>query len=633
MKITSLKIINDEKNIVDTMGLKDSLMDGLGSVVLLVGPNGGGKTRLLKAASTLGSLKMTTDDIGRLESEQRNRFETIKAWTHSLSLYQADPNRKYDIENIRNNINSYNNEIKHNQDTLFLSNTVRTDNENTKPVIVNYRIRDITLEDSRQFPAFNQRTAKNRIGNSFGPDGIQEGLKAIHALLEENIHAHSSQSKIDQEMREQIKSDCERLRKLFRDILGEEISYTFEHGPMLFSRPIIESGLSDGQIVLLKVIISLFFQNGSADDLIIFLDEPEAHLHPFAITQMIDNIRAASPNAQLWIATHSLHVLAHFPDTDIWFVKDGFVKNAGKHSVEVLHSLTGDDEGLNKLSRLLALPAEYTALKFAAECMLPPGVADTPAGDKQTTQIQQIIAELMTDDRPLRLLDIGMGKGRLLNEFSAYYGQDLPNKIDYFGLNILASAEDSNACRTKLGTSFADAGRRYLDSVQKLKETLDPSSIDVAIMCNVLHEIDPANWLLIFGKNGYLAERIRPDGFLLIVEDELLKIGERAHAFDFLVLTRNEILTLFGGSREDKSFVTIAHEEPRYRERLKAHLVPAKLLANVDRTRVEAAIKELKAHAMEEIDRIKQKNGAQTEAKHYAFWTHQLANATLALRG
>jgi energy-coupling factor transporter ATP-binding protein EcfA2 len=394
----------------------------------------------------------------------------------------------------------------------------------------------------------------------------------------------------------------------------------------------MQAGLSEGQMVLLKVIISLFFQRGSADDLIILMDEPETHLHPFAVTQMIDNIRAVCPNAQLWIATHSLHVLAHFPDTDIWFIKDGSVRKAGKHSVDVLHSLTGDDAGLEKLSRLLALPAEYTALKFAAECLLPPGVAETAAGDPQTTQIHQILSGLMTGDCPLRLLDIGMGKGRLLNEFAAHHGQDLPKKIDYFGLNVLASAEDTEACRTKLRTSFADADRRYLDSAQKLKETLDPGSIDLAIMCNVLHEIDPAKWLHIFGNGGYLAERMRPDGFLLIVEDELLKVGERAHAFDFLVLTRNEILTLFGGSRGDDAFVTISHPEPRYRDRLKAHLVPARLLANVDRNSVYAAIAELKKHAMDEIDSIKQDAGAHSSAKHYAFWIHQLANATLVLR-
>lgn len=402
---------------------------------------------------------------------------------------------------------------------------------------------------------------------------------------------------------------------------------------MLFDRPIIEADLSEGQMILLKITMSLFFQDGSADDLIILLDEPETHLHPFAITQMIDNIRAACPNAQLWIATHSLHVLAHFEDTDIWFVKDGLVRKAGKHSIEVLHSLTGDDQGLDKLSRLLALPAEYTALKFAAECLSPPGVADTAAGDPQTAQIQCILSGLVAHDRPMRLLDIGMGKGRLLNELAAHHGQELATKIDYFGLNIKASVEEKDACLTKLLTRFDDADRRYLGDVQKLKETLDPESVDIAIMCNVLHEIDPAKWLHIFGNTGYLAERMRPDGFLLIVEDELLKVGERAHAFDFLVLTRNEIMTLFGGSRDDVAFVTISHPEPRYRDRLKAHLVPARLLANVDRKRVDAAITELKKHAVDEIDSIKQDAGANSSAKHYAFWTHQLANATLALRG
>jgi predicted ATPase len=634
MKITSLTIVNGGiSSQPHPAGLQACTMEDMGPVVLLAGPNGGGKTRILKTVAGMTVFKMTADDTGRRKSENATILETIEHQTHALKEWLKDPNKKYDAHNLQNNLKNNRDAYAQIQHEIHLSDSLRTDNETKKPVIVNYRIRDIQLEDSRNALVAQQRTARKRIAASFNTSGLGEGLKAIHALLEQEVYAHSPAYLIEEEQREIIKVDCERLRTLFKDILGTELRHDFEQGPILFGRPIMEAELSEGQMVLLKVIISLFFQDGSADDLIILLDEPETHLHPFAVTQMIDNIRAACPNAQLWIATHSLHVLAHFPDTDIWFVKDGLVKNAGKHSVEVLHSLTGDDEGLEKLSRLLALPAEYTALKFAAECLSPPGVADTAAGDPQTTQIQQILSTMIVDDRPIRLLDIGMGKGRLLNELAAHHGQDLRTKIDYFGLNIQASAEDTDACQTKLRTHFADADRRYLDSPQKLKETLDPGSVDLAVMCNVLHEIDPTKWLHVFGKDGYLAERMRPDGFLLIVEDELLKVGERAHAFDFLVLTRNEILTLFGGSRDDANLVTIAHSEPRYRDRLKAHLVPAGLLAKVDRARVDAAIKELKTHAMEEIDGIKQKNSAQTDAKHYAFWTHQLANATLALRG
>jgi hypothetical protein len=164
-----------------------------------------------------------------------------------------------------------------------------------------------------------------------------------------------------------------------------------------------------------------------------------------------------------------------------------------------------------------------------------------------------------------------------------------------------------------------------------MRERIDPGSIDIAIMCNVLHEIDPRGWLHVFGRNGYLAERMRPDGFLLIVEDELLKVGERAHAFDFLVLTRNEIATLFSASRDDQAFITIHHPEPRYRDRLKANLVPARLIANADATTMSKAIRELKAQAMDRIHTLKAREKSPSIAKEYAFWTHQLANATLAL--
>lgn len=633
MKITSLTIKNDDVGAQGSTGLKDSTMDGLGPVVLLAGPNGGGKTRLLSKVAAMAAVKITSDDIDRMESERRSTLESIAYQLSVLEKYKQDPNKKYDAEKLQIDINFRNQRLKQNTSQISFSNLIITSDENRKPVVINYLLREINLEDSRNFPTANQRTARQRIGSSFSTDGLGEGLKAIHALLEENIHANSSASEISEINRDQIKEDCSRLKDLFREILGTELGYSFEQGPTLFGKPIMESNLSEGQTLLLKVVISLFFQNGTADDLIILFDEPETHLHPFAVTQMIDKIRAACPNAQLWIATHSLHVLAHFEDTDIWFVKDGLVRKAGKHSLEVLHSLTGDDQGLDRLSRLLSLPAEYTALKFAAECLTPPGVADTPAGDPQTSQIQTVLSGLTRSRRPLRVLDIGMGKGRLLNELALHHEQDLRHAIDYFGLNIHASAEDTAACLSKLGSNYPDSERRYLDRVQALKATIDPGTIDIAIMCNVLHEIDPAEWLDVFGANGYLTKRMNPKGFLLIVEDELLKIGERAHAFDFLVLTRNEIVTLFRGSREPGQCVTIAHHDPRYRDRLKAHLIPAHLIAQVDQESIDQAIRELRSHAMEMVKTIKKEGDPQSAAKHYAFWVHQLANADLALGG
>lgn len=634
MKITSLTIVEGGIGTQGTSaGLQDCTMEGLGSVVLLAGPNGGGKTRVLTTVALMAGSKMTADDIGRAESENRNSEKSIVQHIRLLNQYKQDPDKRYDAEQVQRYISDRNQGIRKNRSKIFLSNLVRTNNENKNPVVVNYRLRTIDLQDSRKSPAKDQRTARQRISSSFSTNGLSEGLKAIHALLEENIHANSSASEIQEPQRQQIKIDCERLKSLFREILGTELGYSFEEGPMLFGKPIMEADLSEGQMLLLKVIVSLFFQNGSADDLIILFDEPETHLHPFAVTQMIDKIRAACPNAQLWIATHSLHVLAHFEDTDIWFVKDGLVRKAGKHSLEVLHSLTGDDRGLDRLSRLLSLPAEYTALKFAAECLTPPGIADTPAGDPQTSQIQTVLSGLTRSRRPLRVLDIGMGKGRLLNELALHHGQDLRHAIDYFGLNIHASTEDTAACLSKLSSNYPDSERRYLERVQALKDAIDPGTIDIAIMCNVLHEIDPTEWLNIFGANGYLTKRINPKGFLLIVEDELLKIGERAHAFDFLVLTRNEIVTLFRGSREPGQCVTIAHHDPRYRDRLKAHLVPAHLIAQVDQESIDQAIRELRSHAMEMVKTIKKEGDPQSAAKHYAFWVHQLANADLALGG
>jgi hypothetical protein len=150
-------------------------------------------------------------------------------------------------------------------------------------------------------------------------------------------------------------------------------------------------------------------------------------------------------------------------------------------------------------------------------------------------------------------------------------------------------------------------------------------------MCNVLHEVPPEQWAQVFGKDGYLTDLLDPDGFLLIVEDQLLKVGERAHAFGFLVLSGVELRILFGCAQEDRSFVTMSHPDPRYASRLKAHLVPAKLVANLTPQSARNAIFELKANALREVQRLQGEQYSNIAAREYAFWSHQFVNASLAL--
>jgi energy-coupling factor transporter ATP-binding protein EcfA2 len=209
MKITSFTINEGQ------MGLKEARMEGLGPVVLLAGSNGGGKTRLLQVLSELASRKMNSDEIERVESDIRQRIEAMNLQSDALELSKTESiKRQYEIDDLKNSIKTNRESIEGKQNDVIRSRQITTDNENKKPIVINYRIRDVILSDSRTVSCAEQRTAKNRITASFDLNGISEGLKAIHSMQDEYIWANSSAVNSSQEQRDQINSDLIRIKAL-----------------------------------------------------------------------------------------------------------------------------------------------------------------------------------------------------------------------------------------------------------------------------------------------------------------------------------------------------------------------------------------------------------------------------------
>lgn len=89
----------------------------------------------------------------------------------------------------------------------------------------------------------------------------------------------------------------------------------FEEGR---SRPILASGVSDGHLQLLLILIALFSE-GPAREALILLDEPEVSLHPWALVVLAKAIRTAGAawNKQVLVATHSPVLISQFEPDEI----------------------------------------------------------------------------------------------------------------------------------------------------------------------------------------------------------------------------------------------------------------------------------------------------------------------------
>ncbi len=228
----------------------------------------------------------------------------------------------------------------------------------------------------------------------------------------------------------------------------------------------------------------------------------------------------------------------------------------------------------------------------------------------------------------IRILDFGAGRGRLISALREGI-QDkavLAERIDYRAFD----PDESNhaECESAIARVYDNAQDRLFHSEKDLGAKLDPKSVDVVVMCNVLHEIDVTEWLGLFGEESLICTLLRDDGFLLVVEDTEMRVGERAHQRGFLVLDTAGLKTLFAITESETRFI---RDDARGDGRLQAHLIPKQCLANATSESLKAALKQVQRLAMEEIRNLRREPADYRRGRRHAFHVQQLANAQLGL--
>jgi len=383
--------------------------------------------------------------------------------------------------------------------------------------------------------------------------------------------------------------------------------------------------LSEGQKLLLQFCLALYAQESQLKDIIVWMDEPEKHLHPAALLQVINKLTSVLTNGQLWIATHNINLLSHVPTTSIWYMEHGSISYSGNKPERVLRGLLGDDEAIAKLSNFMTLPEQMAGNQFAFECLFPPRTVETGSDDPQTNQIISSIIDLKNDSELIKILDFGAGKGRLLstiNETEPSTDIKVCDWLDYVAYDLVNGDEAS--CCAHIETAYGDSDGRYFTDNQRLMESLPKNSTDIIVLCNVFHEINPKDWLQLFSDHGVIRYLLKETGTLLIVEDQRLPYGEKAYNNGFLVLDKLQFKELF-------QVTTYEHTE-KYDGRLRAHRIPANKLGNINADTRERAIKSLLATAKEQVRRIRDSESPDFRAgQQHAFWSQQLTNCTLAL--
>lgn len=599
---------------VSDAGLQAISMDRLGKFVALTGKNGAGKSRVLA--------KLDQYII------QRNQiFSVIDNHRQNIVNYQAaiDSNPPESPHQ-----SGWKNGLTQSQQQLIFA-TERVFSTTTTLGVLPFVPKQLNLTDAK---GFNKNQLQQYAEQAKNPGlGAFESLCFAHIEKTQERNWNASHQDATQEPSEiaATKDSYTKLVALIEELLKTKLGRSIDGDATLFGMPLAQANLSDGQKVLIQLAVALHAQNGKLDNTVFLLDEPENHLHPSALIEFLDALELVAPSAQFWIATHSVPLLAHIANKEpmsIWYVEEGAISNAGSKPEKVLQGLLGNDAQIANLNNFSCLPAQYAALTFAAESLFPPKTIGGGVGDPQVAQIGGMLS--FDESQPITVLDYGAGKSRLLAGLDALandQGKELKNCLDYFAFDF--SDADKPHSEAAIAAVYGSAVNKHFLNEDAYFSSKDNGTIDVVVMCNVLHEISAHGWLTLFGVRSLINRALKDNGTLLIVEDQRIPTGEKAHQFGFLVFDTAHLKTLFSIKEADISAGLFRSQDHRGDGRLKAHWIGKELLPRMTSDTRKQAIDELIETAKTQIHQLRNAAPDYKVGQLHGFWTQQLANAIL----
>lgn len=564
-------------------GFKKLDLRGLGSVVLLAGKNGSGKSRLLKLLTQYQKGQDKNQKGEYLSDEEKEILDYVQP-----ELMGKD-GQKIEIK------------------------------EYTKINFLNYSQYDVPLQSPDRFPTYVISKAKENLAKCDFEESALDALLYLKYLIKHYRYDPDS----DEE------NDLNALNELLEALLGQQLT-SLDGEPSMFGLPLNEMQLSPGQQYLLRMCIALHC-NKVKNNSILLLDEPETHLHPDALLNLIYQLQTRFQLDQIWIATHSVALLSRFNTSDIWHMTEQTAKKLGSKSGPLMESLLGELSQRVQLQDFIGAPVSFACNEFAYECLWEPPTVPYKRGDPQvTTTLKAVLDDPSTQHEEVLqtgttvVVDFGVGQGRFLEGVGMDHREQL-SRLDYYAYDKFDT--DKETCQAIMCKYNIDKTRYYnYSDIQALREELKiKGGATHVLMINVLHEIPPKEWPETFAT---IASFLRNDGKLILVETEELRYGEKPYMDGFLVVQEPAVKLLL-----NEIDVRCDHCEHPY-ERVVRYQIPKKMLLNVDSASVDAAVEEIGRISLEKIYQLRRENNRSKQwllGVQLAFWTHQYANVQLFL--
>lgn len=664
MRISKLQIPSGQKGI-DEIHLKK-----LGDVVALIGRNGSGKSRVLQVIEeyiqNLSIAELINRNIINLPESLNNQIEEeIKDILFNTNSKEnviaiSHPERqsyKYEIER----------KVKYKKIFWGLINKYKKEVTQAYGSLYNFKEQyDIILKKVIKKITYSQiHNLQLKYESS-----IQEGKEALHTIpFEELINNAKNKHSTINEIDAIYSSGLTYMRRLPHELVNDKIQCFLDekdfHETLSYKRFLSlklyikkflnkdldwgnsnDSGtrdddgfqrnhqgywklngrkfdyaeLSDGEKTLFAYSLLFFLLDQNSEipikESIIFIDEPELHLHPESEITVIKSIREIiKDSGQLWIATHSLNILSSLNYNEIFLVKENKIYSPERHIPgKSFVELMGIDEYIEKMRHFVTNMSTWAYVNFIEQCFEKPDVIES--ANPNDPQLRAFKEALKLNSEPNVLLDFGAGKGRIYNsliEQSEYDFTYCALEPDHIDAEYLRSLGIENVYETHTG--------------------LPNSYFNFIFLCNVLHEMKINEWKDNFNS---IIDALNTNSYLIIIEDLLLPKGERINREGFIILDADSIQKLF---QLESSPVQIIIDDNNYKDRILCVQIKKELIRPITHKSLKEAFEKRRDNVFSKIVSIREitndsdlNDGEKLKhGREYAFYSQLYINLSFGI--